>query len=67
MWIVHGLPCAVFGVLKRWEVLNLVRVCLGIVHVCLRRKGTTPGTVIHTITNGVALLLLLAGVLGSIG
>jgi membrane protease YdiL (CAAX protease family) len=66
-WVIHGLLWAVFHVFKWWDVLNLVPICLGLTYVCARRKNTTPGIVIHSITNGVALLPLIAGVLGWIG
>jgi len=35
--------------------------------VCNRQKNTTPGIIIHGVTNGIALIPLLLGVLGVIG
>ena len=49
---------------KWWDVLNSVPICLGLAFVCTRRKNTTAGIVTHSITNGVALIPLIAGVLG---
>ncbi|MBN1580518.1 MAG: CPBP family intramembrane metalloprotease [Anaerolineae bacterium] len=66
-WVVHGLMWAVFHIFKWWDVLNLVPVCLSLAFVCTRRKSTTPGIVIHSLTNGVALIPLIAGALGLIG
>jgi membrane protease YdiL (CAAX protease family) len=63
-WVVHGLMWAAFHGYKWWDVLALVPNSLGLAFVCTRFKSTTPGIVIHTITNGVALLPVIAAVLG---
>jgi membrane protease YdiL (CAAX protease family) len=66
-WVVHGLMWAAFHSYKWWDVLNLVPISLGLSYVCSRRKSTTPGIVIHSITNGVGLFPLIAAVLGLLG
>jgi membrane protease YdiL (CAAX protease family) len=66
-WVVHGLMWSVFHIFKWWDVPSLVPICLGLAWVCTRFKSTMPGIAIHSITNGVALLPLVAGVLGWVG
>ena len=63
----RGLMWAAFHVLKWWDVLNLAPMTLGLAWSCARRKSTTPGIVIHGITDGAALIPLIAGVLGIVG
>lgn len=63
-WIVHGLMWAVFHIFKWWDVLMLVPVCLALAFVCSRLKNTTPGIVIHGVTNGISLVPLLMAILG---
>jgi membrane protease YdiL (CAAX protease family) len=66
-WVAHGLMWAAFHIFKWWDVLNLVPVCLSLALVCTRRKSTTPGILIHGITNGISLVPVVAGVLGLVG
>jgi membrane protease YdiL (CAAX protease family) len=66
-WIIHGFMWAFFHIFKWWDVLNLIPICLGLSYMCTRKKSTTPGIVIHTITNGIGLLPLIAGVIGLVG
>jgi membrane protease YdiL (CAAX protease family) len=66
-WVIHGLMWAFFHIFKWWDVLNLIPVCLGLAYMCTRKRSTTPGIIMHTLTNGVALLPLIAGVLGIVG
>lgn len=66
-WIVHGTMWAFFHVFKWWDVLNLLPICLAIAFVCSRQKSTTPGIVIHGVTNGIAFLPLVLGILGLVG
>jgi membrane protease YdiL (CAAX protease family) len=66
-WGVHGVLWAVFHIFKWWDVLNLLPICLALSYVCSRQKNTTPGIIIHGVTNGVALVPLLLGILGLIG
>jgi membrane protease YdiL (CAAX protease family) len=66
-WVVHGVLWAFFHIFKWWDVLNLLPICLALSFVCSRLKNTTPGIVIHSVTNGVALVLLLLGILGTVG
>ena len=63
-WVVHGTMWAFFHIFKWWDVLSLLPICLTLAFVCSRLKNTTPGIVIHGITNGIALIPLLLGVLG---
>jgi membrane protease YdiL (CAAX protease family) len=66
-WVVHGVMWACFHVFKWWDVLNLLPICLSLSFVCSKLENTTPGIVIHSVTNGVALIGLLAGILGLMG
>lgn len=65
-WVLHGVMWAFFHIFKWWDVLNLLPITLALSFVCSRLKNTTPGIVIHGITNGIALIPLLLGVLGVI-
>lgn len=66
-WVIHGVMWAFFHVFKWWDVLNLLPICLSLSFVCSKLENTTPGIVIHSVTNGVALIGLLAGILGLMG
>jgi membrane protease YdiL (CAAX protease family) len=66
-WVVHGLMWTVFHAFKWWDLLSLIPICLGLAWVCARFKNTTPGIVIHGITNGIAIPSLIVGVLGLMG
>jgi membrane protease YdiL (CAAX protease family) len=66
-WVVHGLMWTAFHAFKWWDLLNLIPICLGLAWVCTRFKSTTPGIVIHGITNGIAIPSLIVGVLGLMG
>jgi membrane protease YdiL (CAAX protease family) len=63
-WVVHGIMWAFFHIFKWWDVLTLIPICLALSFVCSKLKNTTPGIVIHSVTNGIALLPLFAGILG---
>ena len=64
VWILHGLMWAVFHIFKWWDVLALVPICLALASVCSRQKHTTPGIVIHGVTNGISLAPRLMAILG---
>ena len=64
VWIVHGLKWAVFHIFKWWDVLALVPLCLALAFVCSRQKNSTPGIVIHGVTNGISLVPRLMAILG---
>ena len=66
-WALHGVLWAFFHIFKWWDVLNLLPITLSLTWVCCKFKNTTPGIVIHGVTNGIALIPLLLGVLGVIG
>ena len=66
-WVIHGVMWAFFHIFKWWDVLNLLPITLSLAFVCSRLKNTTPGIVIHSITNGIALIPLLLGILGVMG
>lgn len=65
-WVLHGVLWAFFHIFKWWDVLNLLPITLALAWVCYKFKNTTPGLVIHGVTNGIALIPLLLGVLGVI-
>jgi membrane protease YdiL (CAAX protease family) len=66
-WVIHGVLWGFFHLFKWWDVLNLLPITLALSFVCSRLRNTTPGIVIHSVTNGVALVALFAGVVGLIG
>ena len=66
-WVIHGVMWAFFHIFKWWDVLNLLPICLALSFVCSKLKNTTPGIVIHGVTNGIALIGLLIGILGIVG
>ena len=63
-WVIHGIMWAFFHIFKWWDVLNLLPITLSIAFVSNRLKNTTTGIFIHGVTNGIALIPLLLGVLG---
>lgn len=63
-WVIHGIMWAFFHIFKWWDVLNLLPITLSIAFVANRLKNTTTGIFIHGVTNGIALVPLLLGVLG---
>jgi len=66
-WAIHGVLWAFFHIFKWWDVLNLLPITLSLSFVCSRLKSTTPGIVIHSVTNGISLSPLLLGILGLVG
>lgn len=66
-WVVHGTLWALFHIYKWWDVLNLLPITLALSFVCSKLRKTTPGIVIHGVTNGVALIPMALAVLGVIG
>lgn len=66
-WVLHGVLWAFFHIFKWWDVLNLLPITLALAWVCYKFKSITPGILIHGVTNGIALIPLLLGVLGVIG
>jgi len=66
-WAIHGVLWAVFHAYKWWSVPGLIPIALGLAWVCQREESTTPGLLIHLVTNGVGLIPLVAGVMGLLG
>lgn len=64
VWLVHGLFWTGFHAYKFWDLLNLLPLSLGLAYVVSRTGNSTPGLVIHFITNGVGLLPILFRTLG---
>lgn len=65
-WVVHGTLWALFHVIKWWDLLNLLPICLALSIVCSRLRNTTPGIVYHAVTNGIGLIPLALATLGVI-
>jgi membrane protease YdiL (CAAX protease family) len=63
-WVIHGVMWAFFHIFKWWDVLNLLPITLSIAFVASRFKNTSAGIFMHGVTNGIALIPLLLGVLG---
>lgn len=64
VWVAHGLLWAVFHIYKYWDVGNLVPLSLGLSLAVYLTRKSTPGLLIHFITNGVGLIPILVAVLG---
>ena len=65
-WLLHGTLWACFHIFKWWDVLYLLPVTLSLAFVCSKLKNTTPGIVIHSITNGISLIPVVLGIIGVI-
>jgi len=66
-WIVHGSLWALFHVYKWWDLLNLLPITLALSFVCSKRRNTTLGIVVHSVTNGTGLISAALAILGVIG
>jgi hypothetical protein len=65
-FLIENLPPKIHLVLTTRED-PLMPITLSLAFVCSRLKNTTPGIVIHSVTNGIALIPLLLGILGVMG
>jgi len=63
-WVIHGVFWALFHAYKYWDLFSLLPLSLGLAFVVSRRANSTPGIIIHFITNGSGLIPILLGVLG---
>jgi len=63
-WVIHGVLWALFHAYKYWDLFSLLPLSLGLAYVVSWRANSTPGLIIHFITNGSGLIPILLGVLG---
>jgi membrane protease YdiL (CAAX protease family) len=64
-WVLHGLMWTLFHVpIYPWSILSLLPTCLSLAYVAQRTRNTWPGIITHFLTNGLAMLPLVLGVLG---
>jgi membrane protease YdiL (CAAX protease family) len=64
-WLVHGLLWALFHtVFYPWQILGLAPLCLAISYAAQRTRSIWSGILIHSLTNGLAMVPLILGVLG---
>ena len=64
-WLIHGLMWWGFHlVFYPWQLLGLLPLCLALSYAVVRTRSIWPGIVIHSLSNGLAMLPILAGVVG---
>jgi len=63
VWIFHGLLWALFHSYKYWDMLILIPVCIGLSYAVYKTKNSSSGLVFHFITNGTAVISILAAVI----
>jgi membrane protease YdiL (CAAX protease family) len=61
---VHGLLWNAFHAFKWWDLAGLLPVCLLIAYISQRTKNNWSALIAHGLFNGLALVLVLAAVLG---
>ena len=64
-WVIHGILWTLFHVFWKWNLLMLLPVCLSISFVASRLKNTWPAIIAHFTLNGIGVIPLILGVLGS--
>lgn len=63
-WLVHGILWTLFHLPFWWNLVALLPSTLSLSFVVSRLKNTTPGIIAHSVLNGLAVVMLLLGVLG---
>ena len=64
-WVIHGLLWTLFHVFWKWNLLMLLPVCLSISFVASKLKNNWPVIIAHFALNGIGVIPLILGVLGS--
>ena len=64
-WIIHGLLWTVFHVFWKWNLIILLPTCLSISFVAYKLKNTWPAIIAHFALNGIGVIPIVFGVLGS--
>ncbi len=64
-WLVHGgLWLAFHVVFYPWQLLGLLPLCFALSYAAQRTRSIWPGIIIHSLSNGLAMVPLVIGVLG---
>jgi membrane protease YdiL (CAAX protease family) len=64
-WLIHGTLWALFHVpFYPWQLFALLPTCLALAWVAQRQQNTTAGLLMHTLFNGLPLVIALAGAFG---
>ena len=64
-WLIHGILWTLFHIFWKWNLLMLLPVCLSISFVASKLKNTWPAIIAHFVLNGIGVIPLILGVLGS--
>lgn len=63
-WVIHGVLWTLFHVpIYPWNVLVLLPTCLSLSFVAQRTRNTWPGMITHFVTNGLAMVPIVLGVI----
>jgi len=63
-WLLHGLLWTGFHVYKWWDMIGLLPVCLILSFTAQKTRDNWPVLIAHGLTNGMVLVLLVAGAAG---
>ena len=63
-WVLHGLLWTGFHVYKWWDMIGLLPVCLLLSFTAQKTRNNWPVLIAHGLTNGMVLVLLVAGAAG---
>lgn len=64
-WLVHGFLWTLFhSVFYPWQILGLAPMCFALSYAAQKTRSIWPGIIIHSLSNGLAMLPLVLGVLG---
>ena len=63
-WLLHAVFCTLFHLPFWWNLIALLPCTLSVSYVVSKTKNSTPGLVAHFVQNGLAVVLVLLGVLG---
>ncbi len=64
-WYIHGLMWAFFHAFKWWDIPSLLPVTLILTFLVWRLKNNTVGIILHFLINGIGLLPIIMGILGT--
>jgi membrane protease YdiL (CAAX protease family) len=63
-WLLHGLLWTGFHVYKWWDMIGLLPVCLILSFAAQKTRNNWPVLIAHGLTNGMALILVIAAAAG---
>ena len=64
-WVIHGILWTLFHVFWKWNLIMLLPTCLALSFVAQRLKNTWPGIIVHFAFNGMAMIPIVLGIMGS--